>query len=493
MSATNRTAAAVTSGASKPSIGWEAGRWEVLLHDRRASDERDALLAAEVGLASEIVRELVDQGAEEEDEDGSLMDMAADAAVRLGRGVYSLLYGCPERTEGGPAWTRAAAEAISGVPGIEDAAKACAGDPDMAAIAAATLLRDLTERAGSLVKRIVDEGCDAWGEPGDEDEDGAVEGVGAALARGLRGAVVEAIGEVAEARKDLDLLPGLGSSPAPQDQESPARLDLLRRLRGDARLSRILAIAGRIRRVAERVKRTRADDAREEVVDVERGADLGRVLPSELAGLRAGGVRRLLVLKGLADRSLAQYRLSGTEPLGKGPIVALLDASGSTDDLLAEGLKRFDWIAAIGIAAVRAGLDQRREVSLCTFHDRVARRWTVAAGDRVAAQAAILELASVRINPMDGTVFDPALTWALDSGAERARADLILVTDGAGIVSAPVVERVAASRERGLRVWGVLVGDGAIPGPLVAFTDGIASVDSRTPDPGAKIGELGAT
>ena len=484
------------AGNTDGAIGWEAGRWERLLHDRRAQDEGQALLDAEVGLSCAVARAAIDAGVyPDEVGEEEIHDAAAKASSELGRGIFSLLYGQPDRAAGGPAWARALAEAVASTPGIEEAARACSGDPDVAAIGAAALLRDIEGRAAKVVERLLEEGADPAGElpPGGtgEDDDGAAV-VGGRLASALRGAVVAAIGQAAEAREKLDgVLPGLGSAPAAHEQEQTGRLDLLKRLRDDQRLSKVLAIAGRIRRIAERVQRTRCDDAREEVVDVERGVDLGRVLPSELAGLRAGGARRLLVLKGIADRSLLQYRLTGTEPLGKGPIVCLLDRSGSMSTKLADGLSRQDWAAAIGIACVRAGVEQRRQVSICSFDDGVVGTWRIEAGDRAAAKAAVFSLA--RIAPGGGTTFDAPIAWALDSGAERDRADLVLVTDGAGLVSQPLVDRLTESRKRGLRCWGILAGDGAIPGPLVALCDGIAAVDSRTEDAGAAIGALGAT
>jgi uncharacterized protein with von Willebrand factor type A (vWA) domain len=483
-------ATALASEKGNETIGWEAGRWERLLHDRRAADEGQALLDAEVGIAGAVAKAAIATGAFEEGCEEELLDGAAGAAAHLGRGVFSLLYGQPERSSGGPAWARAAVEAIASVPGIEEAARACAGDPDIAAIGAAALLREVQERAPEWVRKLTEEGCDPTGEG---EGDGA-EAIGQAAGRQLRGAIVKAIREAAEARAELDgLLPGLGGTPAAHEQEQTGRLDLLARIRSDERLRRVLAIAGRIRRIAERVQRTRCDDAREEVVDLERGADLGRVLPSELMGLRAGkgSALRRLVLKGIADRSLNQYRLTGTEPLGKGPIVAMLDASDSMDARLADGLERIEWAAAIGIAVVRAAVEQHRHAAICVFSGRVGQTWRLDGRDREAAKTAVFDLA--RLRPRGGTNFDAPISWALDSGAEQDRADLILVTDGAGMISEPLIARLAASRKRGLRCWGILAGDGAIPDTLAAFCDGIAEVNTGTEDVGAKIGGLGAT
>lgn len=467
------------------SVGWEASRWERILHDGRTSVS--ALGAAERSVSSAVlgaVREFLPEGVSEELA-GELVRSGTEA---LGRGIFGRLYGDPVEAEEGPAWARAAAKAIASSQGFDDLRAGVAGDPDMAAIASAELLRGVADQVGGIVESLLEDGEDPIGDLEGDEDDLDVSGA----AGKLRGRIVKSIRAVADAREALNgLLPGLGSAPSAPEQEDPRRLQLVERLRGNDRLRRILAVAGRIRRIAERVRRTRSDDAREEVVDVERGADLGRVLPSELAGLKAGGGRRALVLKGIADRGLLQYRLSGTEPLGKGPFVALLDASYSMDKPLADGLRRIDWAAAIGIAIVRAGVEQGRDVAIAAFDDGVLERWTyrVPAGDRRAAEAAVLGLAT--LGPCGGTVFDPAIAWALDGGAERARADLILVTDGAGIVSEALVARLDASRSRGLRLWGILAGEGAVPATVARLADGIVSLGRG--DSAEQIGGLGAT
>jgi uncharacterized protein with von Willebrand factor type A (vWA) domain len=476
-------------------LGWGASDWQALLHDRRA--ERGVLAAAEATLASAAADAIVAAMGDELNDSagGAVRAGAASAAGLLGRGIFAHLYGDPEPLTEGPAWAQATAKAIAGLPGIEEAREAVAADPDLSALAAASMLRAAAEEVREIVDRLLDEGQIPDEDPADADGEAAV-GAAAAQAGGvgsaLRVAARQAPRDAADAAEALNgILPGLGSAPAAHEQPDPGRLHLIELLRKDDRLRRIMRIAGRIRRIAERVQRQRSDNAREEVVDVERGADLGRILPSELVGLRHPILRKLR-LKALAERSMLQYRLAGTEPLGKGPIVALLDVSGSTGDKLADGLRRIDWIAAVGIACVRAGVEQRRQVAIATFDDVVLRTWRLDWRDRDACQRAILEIAGIR--PCGGTSFDGPITWALDAGAERDRADLVLVTDGFGdVYSDTARQRLQEAQGRGLRLWGVLAGEGGFGEALGALCTGVVAVDTSTQDAGLEIGSLGAT
>lgn len=493
-------------------LGWDASRWQRLLHDLRS--ERGVLADAEEALSDAALGSLL-EGIDDASDDAveAVEAGVADAVQRLGRGVYGHLYADPDAAPTGPAWAQAAALAVAMAPGLSDLRDGVVGDPDMVAIGESVLLRTVAQELPEILRQLRERGVDPSEEPGDGegqdgdgegggdgDEDGegkargeavraAIEAVGEEVARRLMAGVVDAQEEVGEARGDLNgLLPGLGTAPPSHEQEDPRRLDLVEKIREDDRLRKILRLAGRMRHLAERKRFVPSEHGREEVVDVERGADLGRVLPSELAGLRRGGVRRLLALKGIADRTLLQYRTTGTEPLGYGPIVLMLDASGSMDAGLAGGMNRIDWCAAIGIAAVRTAVRQGRPVAICAFDGEVLTRWTwkVDGRNRRAAEDAVFGL--LGIHACGGTSFDPPVRWALDHGAADDRADLVLVTDGMGYLAEETVARVADARERGLALWGILAGEGGLPDVLNKMADAVITVDGE--DAADKIGAM---
>lgn len=464
-------------------IGWAPSEWASILFERRS---RGGALIDAIGDVHRAAFDAVDP-----------WDVGcANAARAIGEGAYAMLYGDPPEADGGPAWARATVEAIKALDGLQDARDAVAGDPDMSAIACTALMRAVADRIPQIVEGLREAGLDpVTGQPlGGEEADPAelaafVSEIGAAAGRG-RSVASEVVEAVADAREALNgILPGMGAAPPRSEQENPGRLALVDRIRKDKRLRKVLEVAGRMQRIAERVRMQRTEDVPEEVVDVERGGEIGRILPSELAGLRHP-VRRRLVLKGIAERGLLQYRLTGTERVGRGPIAVLLDVSSSMSYPLSGGLRRVDWAAAVGIATVRSAVLQKRQVSVATFNYDVAKTWKIPAGDTSAARDAVLEIA--QIAPYGGTSFDAPIAWALDAGAERDKADLVLVTDGYGAIGEMVGARLADAKSRGLRLWGVLAGEGGLGDSIADHADGIATLDGTT-DAAQAIGSMGAT
>jgi uncharacterized protein with von Willebrand factor type A (vWA) domain len=158
-------------------------------------------------------------------------------------------------------------------------------------------------------------------------------------------AAAEDVGELRDAERALGDGFGLDGG---KGTSSVDVLDRFKRIQGSPRMRRIMSLAGRYRRTAQAKQRQKTLHGRDDVVGVELGADLGRVVPTELAALvdedlEWASLRRMLE-HGLQCR---EYR--GIEPHGKGPIVVIVDESGSMDGPRIETAKAFalamGWIA----------------------------------------------------------------------------------------------------------------------------------------------------
>jgi Mg-chelatase subunit ChlD len=228
---------------------------------------------------------------------------------------------------------------------------------------------------------------------------------------------------IEEARETVEALGGIrwgtGSSTA-TTTTSPEARNLAARLKNDARLKRIAQLAGRFKRIALAKLRSKTKRGADEITDIEQGADLGRLLPSELGKLMHP-VQRLAFLRDLTERRCLQYQLQGSETLGKGPLVVCLDKSGSMDGA------RDIWATAVALALMEVAKKERRSFALVCFDDDVKYQVLVHPNDK-------LPEAGLFVGCGGGTDIAEVVCKGLDiirehPGALR-KADIVLITDG---------------------------------------------------------------
>jgi uncharacterized protein with von Willebrand factor type A (vWA) domain len=313
--------------------------------------------------------------------------------------------------------------------------------------------------------------------------------------------------EVAEAREVLGgFLPGLDGAPPCYAQGDPDRLELAERLRNDPRLKRVLQMAGKIERIAHKVRMVRCDDTYEEVVGIERGGDLARILPAELVGLcedddEIGDLLELQTLAKIAENAALQYQIQGRDRLGRGPIVMVMDESGSMEAPAGEGLSALEWAKAVALASLHTAVRERRSLALAGFDGQLRDRlWVTTRGEAMLEplyeerrhlpdlKAAVWSI--LQRVPAGGTSFDAPLVWGLENGAEDDRADIIMLTDGNGYVSPGTMQRLERAREeRDVRVFGLTIGDGHL-GTLEQVCDEVVDLHAAD-DLATAVGGLG--
>jgi uncharacterized protein with von Willebrand factor type A (vWA) domain len=280
------------------------------------------------------------------------------------------------------------------------------------------------------------------------------------------------------------LAPGLAAAPVGRDTQDTRRLQLAERLRMDERLRAVLRKAGRLTRLASKARYTRTD-GHSEVVSVERGGDLSRLLPGTLALLDDPDLGDWALAQ-VIDRKAQQYSLAGKAPVGRGPIVVLRDVSGSMHG------EPNDWAAAVCIMAAHVAAKEHRQLTVINYngdvdtcyrldtsgrtHTNEGRhpRWQ-ATGGRV--EDLVLDVATV--SPYGGTRLEGPVNFALDHGGLiEERADLIIITDGyADSVSKATADRVAQAKEQGLRISGLTINGGTITPVLRQLCDSTQDLD----------------
>ena len=484
-----------------PAHVYDIQKWERHLYDvRRPATRLQGAVDAVAGAVFDAVAKAEAAKAESENrlaQDPSVVEQAqtVKAADTFVSEVFARLYGNPEKldtpTEEAPAWAPIAHETLDNLEEFANLRAAVVDDPDCAALATADIAAEIAPKLAEIIAQAEAE------QQAEEDGEPVPNGNGPTAAdkmrAAMRAACKHAADNTAERKEGLaGLAPGLESAPPTREHPDPARMKLAAHLVKDKSLREVLRRAGRLARIRDRKRLERRDpDARSEVVDIERGGDLGRAMPAQLARLKHPVLRRL-ALKDIAERSLLQYRLEGVEKLGRGPMVVLLDCSGSMSG------DPHTWARAIGIACLGVGAKDKRPVTIIDFDtsplavrhvdakgnasmipvDRAGRSgMPVKLGNGKLADAA-LDVAGFAVH--GGTDFGPVLKLALDglpAGIADARADLVFVTDGQAGCDAETMKRLVECKKNGLRVFGLALNGGSVSGPMKEICDKVVDLD----------------
>lgn len=254
-------------------------------------------------------------------------------------------------------------------------------------------------------------------------------------------------------------MPGSGSVAGEQQAYSSSR-SLARRIREDRRLQRIAALAGRFKRIALQKQRTKVKHGSDEITDVERGGELGRLLPVELAKIVHPRLQ-LVALRDLLERQSMQYALTGSEVLGKGPMIVAIDKSGSMNG------QPDEWATAVALALLQVAHRQRRPFALLCFDGGVKYESFVDVGSELPESGLFVSCGG-------GTSIDRVIQRAVDIIADHPgtlrRADIVIITDGGSDSdSAPALRE----RAQGLGVTILGVGIGVAPAVLSPWCDEI--------------------
>ena len=268
-------------------------------------------------------------------------------------------------------------------------------------------------------------------------------------------------------------------------QKSPPgeKLELGRRLAGNEKLKKLARMVGRMKFHAQALRKKVFERASEEVLEVERGDSLHRLLPHEMLSLHHPILRKDFYRRFL-DQELIQYSLRGVEEKGKGPMIVCLDGSSSM-----AGDKEI-WSKAVTLTLLEIARKQRRLFrSICfSSAETPLQVLDMNPRDRYEVESkTVMELAEYF--PGGGTDFQRPLDAALDClrQARFKKGDIIFITDGECQVDAAWVESFRNEKERlGFSLFSILIDVGSSSlGTLREFSDRISTIQQLTGD-GAK-------
>jgi uncharacterized protein with von Willebrand factor type A (vWA) domain len=283
----------------------------------------------------------------------------------------------------------------------------------------------------------------------------------------------EEIDRVAQDTHDFSLEFGQGGR-----LSAGERLELGRRLARNRKLGELARLVGRFKQDARALRRKTLDRGVAEAYDIERGADLGRLIPSELLALhhpqlRADFQRRLL------EGAVLQYRLRDDEQKGKGPMVVCIDVSSSM-----QGDKEL-WAKAVSLTLMDIARRQRRLFRAVLFSSGPESMKVIDLNRERRYQPElpkVIELAEYF--PGGGTDFQAPIDAAIELIADKKlkRADIVVITDGECQVAPEwLAELKRRKDDLQFSIFAVLVDVGSSDlSTLAQFSDRVSSVTKLT-------------
>lgn len=256
------------------------------------------------------------------------------------------------------------------------------------------------------------------------------------------------------------------------------RLELGRRLARNKKLGELARLVGRFKQDARAIRRRTLDRGVAEAYDIERGSELGRLIPAELVAMHHPRLRKDFRRR-LLEGEILQYRLREDEQKGKGPMVVCIDVSSSM-----QGDKEL-WAKAVSLTLMDIARRQRRLFRAVLFSSGPESLKVLDLNNQRRYQpelTKVLEMAEYF--PGGGTDFQAPIDAAVEllDHKKLKRGDIVVITDGECQV-APEWLTDLRRRKEALKfsIFAVLVDVGSSElSTLAQFSDRVSSVKQLT-------------
>lgn len=304
----------------------------------------------------------------------------------------------------------------------------------------------------------------------------------AGMREGIRQAATAA---EAERQDEADLMAAFGVEDGQLKRMPFAERAALAEALRNNRMAKFAKLLGAWRHQSAAEARKRVAHQPDEVVGVTFGDDLHRLTTQELVNLSTPGLRDDFWLR-FTQRNLLVYEVAGTEKLGQGPIVCVVDESQSMETPLGkDGATREAWSKAFVLSLLDSARRQGRDFTYIGFSS-ASQQWSITFP---AGRGPVQDVMTMCEHFFaGGTHYDKPLNMALDVidgyGPDKPKPDVVFVTDDQGQLPEAFMQRWNRVRDRhSLRCFGIAIGT-AVSGVLNAVADNVRSVTDLTASPG---------
>lgn len=242
-----------------------------------------------------------------------------------------------------------------------------------------------------------------------------------------------AYSELLKAKKSMDDW-SLGHDQSYQHMTYENKINLINDLKKNEKLKRVALLAGRLRDLVLKGKQIKSKRTALLPTGIEIGNNLSKVLPSQLVKLSLPQTVKSFY-KDYNEKKLLQRKIEGKHKLGLGPIVAMIDSSGS----MAGSAE----IYSKAVCLTLLDLARKQKRAFLAIHFDSGQSPENLHVNRFSKKSLydikeVIDLAEYFGG--GGTEFEPPLRRAMqeiDKEGDFSKADMILITDG----SAPITEK----------------------------------------------------
>jgi uncharacterized protein with von Willebrand factor type A (vWA) domain len=218
------------------------------------------------------------------------------------------------------------------------------------------------------------------------------------------------------------------------------------------KVRRIALLAGRMYDALKgaKARRTKQPD---EIVGIKTGSDFQNLIPAEYALLGTAPTKHLL-FQAISERKAIEYERTGTSRKARGPLVLVLDESGSMRHA-SQKYERDDWAKAAMTALTRIAWEDKRPVIVVHFSTST-RAVVLKPGDHaglVRAQHTFLDGGTDIATALEVGLLEVANLAA----AGHAGADVVLISDGGDASGWRLQPALSAMKAQNVRLWSIAI------------------------------------
>jgi len=274
---------------------------------------------------------------------------------------------------------------------------------------------------------------------------------GAAVRVAVREAAAEAAQTVEQGQQLLGMLGhGMGTAELGRSDEGmELKRQVAELLTTRPDLQEIVELAGRLQAAGGQARMEKIRTHAGAVVDVTRGADVARLCPGELARLATPELAPTL-MRDIVERQAACYEMEGEQQADRGPIVLLVDCSGSMAG------QRQSWAMGAVLAVYNMARRDKRVLAIGHYNSSLTDFGFYA--PPAYGNGAVLD--ELMVGASGGTNLGAAMRECeehVDRERELDAADYLVITDGQDSRPSSLEQVTAAGRS----VWGVFIQCGA--------------------------------